>query len=86
MEEVAQHNSELDCWTVIGGKIYNIAPFVSQHPGGKKILKAAGKDGTELFSKIKNFSPYIRCKIIYPLYRQVSHWHQIGRNNVSIAV
>ena len=52
MEEVAQHNSELDCWTVIGGKIYNIAPFVSQHPGGKKILKAAGKDGTELFSKI----------------------------------
>jgi cytochrome b involved in lipid metabolism len=51
MEEVAMHNSELDCWTVIDGKIYNIAPFVSQHPGGKKILKAAGKDGSDLFSK-----------------------------------
>ena len=29
IEEVAQHNSELDCWTVVDGKIYNIAPFVS---------------------------------------------------------
>ena len=31
--------------------MYNIAPFISQHPGGKKILRAAGIDGTEIFSK-----------------------------------
>jgi cytochrome b involved in lipid metabolism len=48
---VAQHNSELDCWTVVDGRVYNLAPFVSQHPGGRKILKAAGIDGTEIFSK-----------------------------------
>ena len=53
LEEVAQHNSELDCWTVIDGSVYNIAPFISSHPGGRKILQAAGKDGTEIFSKIK---------------------------------
>ena len=51
LEEVAQHNSELDCWTVVNGKVYNIAPFISSHPGGKKILKAAGIDGTEIFCK-----------------------------------
>ena len=51
MEEVEQHNSELACWTVVEGRVYNIAPFLSQHPGGKKILRAAGLDGTEIFSK-----------------------------------
>jgi len=51
LEDVAQHNSELDCWTVVEGRVYNIAPFVHQHPGGRKILQAAGIDGTEIFSK-----------------------------------
>ena len=52
LEEVAQHNSEMDCWTVVDGCVYNMAPFISSHPGGKKILKAAGIDGTEIFSKL----------------------------------
>ena len=51
LEEIAQHNSELDCWTVVDGCVYNIAPFIASHPGGRKILKAAGIDGTEIFSK-----------------------------------
>lgn len=51
LEDVAQHNSELDCWTVVEGRVYNIAPFVHQHPGGRKILQAAGIEGTEIFSK-----------------------------------
>ena len=54
LEDVAQHNSELDCWTVVDGCVYNIAPFIAHHPGGRKILQAAGIDGTEIFSK--NFS------------------------------
>ncbi len=55
MEEVAAHDSEIDCWTVVNGKVYNITPFVKTHPGGRKILRAAGKDGTEIFSKYWNF-------------------------------
>lgn len=51
LEDVAQHNTELDCWTAVDGRVYNIAPFVHQHPGGRKILQAAGIDGSEIFSK-----------------------------------
>lgn len=51
LEDVAQHNSELDCWTVVDGRVYNISPFIAQHPGGRKILKAMGIDGSEIFSK-----------------------------------
>ncbi len=29
MEEVAQHNTEEDAWTVVHGKIYNISPFIA---------------------------------------------------------
>lgn len=29
LEDVAQHNSELDCWTVVEGRVYNIAPFLA---------------------------------------------------------
>lgn len=51
LEELAKHNSEFDCWTVVNGKVYNLTQFVKMHPGGKKILKAIGIDGTEIFSK-----------------------------------
>ena len=51
LDEVAKHNSEFDVWTVVDGRVYNVTPFIKMHPGGKKILKAAGIDGTEIFSK-----------------------------------
>ncbi len=52
LEEVSSHNSELDCWTVVNGKVYNITPFIKMHPGGDKIHKAFGINATEIFSKL----------------------------------
>lgn len=52
MEEVQQHRTEHDAWSVFFGKVYNITPYLHYHPGGVSILmKVAGKDGTALFNK-----------------------------------
>jgi cytochrome b involved in lipid metabolism len=50
--ELAKHNSEMDCWTCVDGRVYNLTPFVKLHPGGKKILRAMGIDGTQIFRMI----------------------------------
>lgn len=51
MAELQSHNSKEDCWTDIGGKVYDLTKFVSQHPGGEdSIAKICGKDGTEVFN------------------------------------
>ena len=38
---------------MLGGKVYNISPYVPYHPGGgPELLKAAGRDGTKLFGEV----------------------------------
>ncbi|KAF4723579.1 hypothetical protein FOZ63_006648, partial [Perkinsus olseni] len=52
-EEVAKHNSEGDCWIIIGGTVYDVTKWLPIHPGGvAAILAYAGKDGTEQFDMI----------------------------------
>jgi L-lactate dehydrogenase (cytochrome) len=42
-----------DCWVIIHGSVYNLKPFLKDHPGGAKvILKEAGGDGTKAFDAI----------------------------------
>jgi len=50
-----QHNGRKgrDAWTVLGGKVYNITPYLPYHPGGEpELLRCAGRDGTKLFAEI----------------------------------
>lgn len=52
MQEVKQHKTEEDAWTVLRGRVYNISPYIRFHPGGKDMLmKGAGRDCTALFNK-----------------------------------
>jgi len=45
------HNKKNDAWTAINGKVYNVTPYLSFHPGGEKeLMRVAGRDGTKLFA------------------------------------
>jgi cytochrome b involved in lipid metabolism len=52
LEEVARHDKPEDCWIIINNKVYDVTPFIAQHPGGVAILRNAGKDSTDGFEKI----------------------------------
>jgi cytochrome b involved in lipid metabolism len=41
LDECKQHATEKDCWLVIHGNVYDITPFMDEHPGGYDILLAA---------------------------------------------
>ncbi|KAJ4760107.1 Cytochrome b5 [Rhynchospora pubera] len=50
MKEVAEHNSDDDCWIVVDGKVYDVTSYLDDHPGGADVLiSATGKDATEEF-------------------------------------
>eukprot|EP00341_Mesodinium_pulex_P005833 CAMPEP_0116957104 /NCGR_PEP_ID=MMETSP0467-20121206/43757_1 /TAXON_ID=283647 /ORGANISM="Mesodinium pulex, Strain SPMC105" /LENGTH=75 /DNA_ID=CAMNT_0004643759 /DNA_START=8 /DNA_END=231 /DNA_ORIENTATION=+ len=55
-EEVKQHNSETDCWIIIGltsKKVYNITEYLDDHPGGVEVMmEFAGKDATSMFEEV----------------------------------
>lgn len=50
-EDVAQHNTADDCWTIIDGNVYDITSYIPRHPGGDDILRACGTDGSSLFNQ-----------------------------------
>lgn len=45
--EVAQHNTEKDCWASVDSNVYDLTDWVNRHPGGSEaIISACGKDLT----------------------------------------
>jgi len=44
--QVAAHCTRDDVWVVIRGLVYDVTPFVDDHPGGDEILKHAGGDAS----------------------------------------
>ncbi|XWS76832.1 hypothetical protein CRYUN_Cryun01aG0211500 [Craigia yunnanensis] len=52
-EDVAKHKERNSCWLLISGKVYDVTPFLEEHPGGDEVLLAAsGKDATEDFEDV----------------------------------
>jgi monoamine oxidase len=64
--EVQKHNNKKDAWTIIENKVYNISSWIPKHPGGEIIMKAVGKDATQLF--IEHGHPSYVKKTILPKY------------------
>ncbi len=49
--DIAQHNSESNCWTSIEGGVYDLTTWISRHPGGPQaIIGLCGTDGTDAFN------------------------------------
>ena len=62
-----EHNKKDDAWSVFGGKVYNITPYIPFHPGGEKeLLRVAGRDGTKLFGKPVHPLAGMRCLMKSP--------------------
>lgn len=49
--EVAMHDSEADCWTIVDGTVYDLTEYIPRHRGGDEILRACGGDGSSLFNE-----------------------------------
>jgi cytochrome b involved in lipid metabolism len=50
LAEVAKHSTREDCWTAIDGTVYDLTPYMEQHPGGAGSLAwLCGIDGTSAF-------------------------------------
>ncbi|CAH1778708.1 unnamed protein product [Owenia fusiformis] len=50
LNEVADHWEYNDCWIVLRDRVYDITPFLKEHPGGEDvILENAGRDVTVAF-------------------------------------
>ena len=62
IEEVREHRSKFDCWTVYNKKVYNITHYMEYHPGGQStLMAAAGRDCTKDFNK---YHSWINCDSI----------------------
>eukprot|EP00604_Paraphysomonas_vestita_P003466 CAMPEP_0174820498 /NCGR_PEP_ID=MMETSP1107-20130205/4385_1 /TAXON_ID=36770 /ORGANISM="Paraphysomonas vestita, Strain GFlagA" /LENGTH=134 /DNA_ID=CAMNT_0016035997 /DNA_START=864 /DNA_END=1268 /DNA_ORIENTATION=- len=58
-EEVSKHNTESDCWIIIGNdknggpKVYDVTKYLDDHPGGSEVMmEFAGKDADNMFEDI----------------------------------
>jgi len=50
LEDVAKHGEKTDCWMAINGSVYDVTPFIDNHPGGAIIATGCGKDASILFN------------------------------------
>ena len=66
LEEVAQHKTDDDCWTIFQGKVYDITDYAKVHPGGRKIFLGKGKDCTELYNQ---YHPWVNADYLIGKYQ-----------------
>lgn len=71
---MARHNSPESCWVILYGNVYDVTDFLSEHPGGAKIiLSLAGKDATGEYDPVhppgtleENLKPEAKLGLVSP--------------------
>lgn len=54
--ELQRHSTLEDGWCAIGGRVYNVTPYLDYHPGGAAIFaQALGDDATDIFAQYHSF-------------------------------
>lgn len=60
--ELALHRSREDAWVALDGVVYDVSAYLSNHPGGERILlQQAGTDVSHLFRK---YHPWVNGALI----------------------
>lgn len=54
--EVRKHNNQDDCWIVIDQFVYDVTPWIKQHPGGNVLAILAGEDASAMYYS-SHFTP-----------------------------
>ncbi|CAH1130718.1 unnamed protein product [Ceutorhynchus assimilis] len=55
--QVKEHNSKGSVWILIHNDVYDVTPFLNEHPGGEEVLlEQAGKEATETFEDVGHSS------------------------------
>jgi len=53
--EIQKHKAKGDIWIVVSKKVYNVSPFLDEHPGGPDILlEQGGRDATQHHTEINH--------------------------------
>uniref|UniRef100_A0A5S6KC48 Cytochrome b5 reductase 4 n=1 Tax=Xenopus tropicalis TaxID=8364 RepID=A0A5S6KC48_XENTR len=53
------YHAKFSVFFLIAGMVYNITPYMEYHPGGEEeLMKAAGRDGTDLFDQVHRWVNY----------------------------
>ena len=51
--EIQDHSTRSSLWIVFEHKVYDVTPFLTDHPGGEEVLlEQAAKDGTIAFNDV----------------------------------
>lgn len=52
-DQIAEHNTESDCWLQLHDKVYDVTTYLDTHPGGAEvIMDTAGENATDMFEDI----------------------------------
>jgi cytochrome b involved in lipid metabolism len=53
LNELSEHNTHKSCWIALHGLVFDITPFLNEHPGGPDVVvTVSGRDCTQEFEDV----------------------------------